>query len=162
MKNRKEYITAIFLLMLDLVDERSAGAVIFRRAADGPKYLILNYPAGHWDFPKGHVEENESEEQTVRREVKEETGISDITIFNGFRKKILYDYRSNGRSVTKQVVFYLAETKLREIHLSWEHKGFTWSPFNQARTKVTFLNARLILESAHDHLQNLDANSLLT
>ena len=50
--------------------------------------LILQYPQGHWDLPKGHIEKNdENRKQTALRELTEETGISDITWINGFIKK---------------------------------------------------------------------------
>ena len=43
--------------------------------------LILQYPQGHWDLPKGHIEaEDESHKQTAFRELKEETGIKNIKI----------------------------------------------------------------------------------
>ena len=54
--------------------EKSAGAIVFRKEKE-PVYLLLHYEAKHWDFPKGHVEKNETDEQTVRREIQEETGI---------------------------------------------------------------------------------------
>ena len=56
--------------------EKSAGAVLLRRKAGQIEYFLLNYPSkkgGHWDFPKGHIEKGETEIETVRREVKEET-----------------------------------------------------------------------------------------
>ena len=61
--------------------EKSAGAVVFRKEKE-PLYLLLHYEAKHWDFPKGHVEENESDNETVKREVEEETGIKDIEIID--------------------------------------------------------------------------------
>ena len=54
--------------------EKSCGAVIFR-VGNATKYLLLHYEAGHWDFVKGHSEKGESEEETVRREILEETGL---------------------------------------------------------------------------------------
>ena len=61
--------------------EKSAGAIVFRIENTKPKYLLLHYPSSanakkeYWDLPKGHVEEGETEEETARREVKEETGL---------------------------------------------------------------------------------------
>jgi 8-oxo-dGTP pyrophosphatase MutT (NUDIX family) len=63
--------------------ERSAGAVIFSfdSVLGKIEYLLLNYAAGHWDFPKGNIENGEDEIQTARREIQEETGICDVEFF---------------------------------------------------------------------------------
>ncbi len=61
--------------------EKSCGAVIFN---DEDKVLIVKHNAGHWDFPKGHMEAGETETQTAIREVKEETNI-DIHIIEEYR-----------------------------------------------------------------------------
>jgi len=60
--------------------EKSCGAVVYREQDKKRFYLILRHKrkgtkGGHWDLPKGHVEENESEHQTALREVKEETNL---------------------------------------------------------------------------------------
>src|ERR1035437_5062515 len=73
--------------------EKSAGAIIYRRENNNIYYLLLHYPSGHWEFPKGHIEGKESEEETLRREVLEETGIEDIRILLGFKKYIKYFFR---------------------------------------------------------------------
>ena len=63
--------------------EKSAGAIIFRTENGIKYYLLLHYAPsepgkrGQWGFAKGHVEEGETEEETARREVAEETGIKD-------------------------------------------------------------------------------------
>ena len=62
-----------------MLREKSCGAVIFIKKDDSTKYLLLNYEAGHWDFVKGNVEPNETEKETVVRELKEETGITDAS-----------------------------------------------------------------------------------
>ena len=86
--------------------EKSAGAVIFKPFKQGNKYLLLHYEAKHWDFPKGHIEKGEKEEDTVRREVKEETGIEKIDILKGFKENIHYFYKFEGRLMSKDVVFF--------------------------------------------------------
>ena len=61
--------------------EKSCGAIVINK---NNKILLVHHNAGHWDFPKGHIENGETEEQTAIREVKEETNI-DIIINNKYR-----------------------------------------------------------------------------
>ena len=55
-----------------MLEEKSCGAIVYNNEG---KVLIVQHNAGHWDFPKGHVENNETEVETAVREVKEETNI---------------------------------------------------------------------------------------
>ena len=153
--------------------ETSAGAVIFRKesffakASEGRDseiyYLLLHYTAKHWDFPKGHIEEGEKEEDTVKREIKEETGLEDIEIINGFKEGIKYFFRQThklpeARSQTKAlwifktVTFYLAQTKTKEVKISFEHKGFKWLRYEEALKQLTFKKAKETLKKANDYL----------
>ena len=132
--------------------EKSAGAVVFRKEKE-PLYLLLHYEAKHWDFPKGHVEENESDNETVKREVEEETGIKDIEIIEGFKEKLHYFYKLKGELMSKDVIFYLAKTKSEKVKLSFEHIGFKWLPYKEAMDQLTFKNAKDILEKAHNFLR---------
>lgn len=130
-----------------MVDERSAGAVVF--IADGePEYLLLNYTAGHWDFPKGNIEAGETEKQAAIREIREETGITDVEFLEGFRQIISYRYRKGRRVVLKEVVLFLGRTKTRGITISHEHIGFAWKNYDDAMKQLTFKNARNLLAAA--------------
>jgi bis(5'-nucleosidyl)-tetraphosphatase len=135
-----------------MLEERSAGAVLFYGNSSSREYLILHYPSGHWDFPKGNIEPDETIMQTARREVKEETGIGDIDVRDGFEKRIEYYYRRDGQMVHKVVVFLLAESKSRDVKISFEHEGFTWLRYPDAVMKLTFRNAKSILKDAEDFL----------
>lgn len=135
--------------------ERSAGAVIFRRNEGRVRYLLLHYPAGHWDFVKGNIEKGESEVETVRRETEEETGISRIKIFEGFREEISYKYRRDNELIHKEVVFYLAETDEEEVSLPYEHTGFKWLSYEDAMKTLTYENAREVLRKARALLLKL-------
>lgn len=130
--------------------EKSAGLVLVKEG----EYLLLHYGAGHWDFPKGHIEKGESPEQAALRELKEETGIIDAEILPGFTEKIQYFFKKEGKTVSKEVVFFIAKTKTSKVTLSFEHKGFVWLNFKDAVDKLTYGNAKDILRKADAWLKN--------
>ena len=136
-----------------MADERSAGAVLFyMEGTTEPEYVLLHYTAGHWDFPKGNIEAGESEKQAATREIREETGITDIEFIDGFRMKIEYRYRHGKRLVQKEVVLFLARTQTRQVTLSHEHIGFAWRKFDDAMQQLTYRNAKNLLSAAKDYL----------
>jgi bis(5'-nucleosidyl)-tetraphosphatase len=137
----------------NLLREKSCGAVVYLRKGSEILYLLLNYEAGHWDFVKGNVEINESEKETVVRELREETGIIDAKFIEGFKERIEYYYRRQGDTVHKEVVFYLMETSTENITLSFEHIGSIWLNYSQAMEKLTFKNAKEMLKKADEFLK---------
>jgi len=144
--------------------EVSAGAAVFRIENGRRLYLVLRYPSGHLDFPKGHVEEGETEEEALRRETEEETGIGTLRILPG-RMNIQYFYVARGEErewrirearglwIFKAVHFRPAETTESAVRISDEHTGFEWLPYDEARRKLTFENARRVLDMAEDATQ---------
>lgn len=138
--------------------ERSAGAIIFREDKSGRKYLLLHHhpstsnQGGSWGFPKGHIDKGEKTEETVRREVKEETGVSRMKILPGFKETIRYFVGSKEERHLKFVAFFLAKTKTRNVKISWEHIGYTWLPYQEAHEKLTYKNEKEILEKADEFL----------
>lgn len=135
-----------------LIREKSAGAIIFRKEENRAYYLLLHYQAGHWDFPKGNIENGEKEIDTAKREIYEETGIQDVEFIFGFREVIEYFYYRNGQKVYKTVVFYLAKTNTKEVRLSYEHKGYAWLSYEEAIKRVTYKSSKKVLEKAHRYL----------
>jgi bis(5'-nucleosidyl)-tetraphosphatase len=130
------------------LEERSAGAVVFRRVSGSPRFLLLKYPAGHWDLPKGNIEEGERPLQTMVREVREETGIVDLLVIPGFEEKIEYWYRREGKKVHKTVVFFLAETSVENVTISFEHQDYGWFDYADAIKTVTYPNARRLIRES--------------
>ena len=135
-----------------MLREKSCGVVVFVKNAE-ILYLLLQYEAGHWDFVKGNVEPNESEKDTVLRELKEETGIVATQTIEGFREVISYFYRRQGATVHKEVVFFLIEVDTKKVALSFEHVGFDWLNYERALEKLTFKNAKDVLQKTHAFLQ---------
>jgi 8-oxo-dGTP pyrophosphatase MutT (NUDIX family) len=126
-------------------DERSAGILLFRENSDEKMFLLLHYPSGHWDFIKGRIEKNESPKQAALREAMEETGITDIEFVEGFEEKIQYSFQFNGKTVRKEVVFFLASTKTSDVKISHEHINYIWLGFDEALQKITYQNAKNLL-----------------
>ena len=137
-----------------MIEETSAGIVLFRKEESKILFLLLHYPSGHWDFVKGKMEQGESTHQTAIRETKEETGITDITFVENFEEWIEYNFKYQGELVQKKVVFFLAETKTKEIKISHEHSGYTWMDYNSSMDKTTFDNAKTVLTKAEKLLSN--------
>ena len=132
-------------------------------------YLLLHYPSSakepkphsranplrgrdYWDFPKGHIEKGEEIEDTVKREVEEETGLEDIKFVEGFKEWIRYFFKYKGKNIFKIVTFLLAKTREKEVKISTEHIGYQWLPYEEALGKLTFKNAKEILKKANDFL----------
>ena len=132
------------------MQEKSAGLVLVK---DG-EYLLLHYAAGHWDFPKGHIENGESIEQAALRELKEETAIEDVAILPGFQESINYFFKREGETIAKEAVFLLARTTNGSVTLSHEHQGFEWLTYEKAIQKLTYDNAKEILRKASEWLNN--------
>lgn len=135
-------------------DEKSCGIVLFRDEGGERQYLLLHYPGGHWDFPKGHVEDYDKDEHaTAHRELLEETGIADIEFVDGFRERVSYEYYvKGGEKSNKQVIFFIAKTELKEVKISHEHHAHIWLPYNAAFNKITFDNARNLLTKVKEFL----------
>tara|TARA_B100001027_G_C16142475_1_gene274293 strand:- start:187 stop:600 length:414 start_codon:yes stop_codon:yes gene_type:complete len=136
--------------------EKSCGFVLF----NSDEFLLIQHPTksngdeGHWDFPKGHVEGNETELETAKRELIEETGIAEFRIFNGFRHRIEYNFSKDNRIVSKEVIFFLAESNIKDVKLSSEHQNFIWLNFNLAYSKLTYANAKEVLAAVKMFLDN--------
>jgi 8-oxo-dGTP pyrophosphatase MutT (NUDIX family) len=148
-----------------LVFEKSIGAVVFRREGERIKFLLLRYRGGHWGFIKGKIDKaDKADEETLRREAQEETGITELKIIPGFLGKEKYFYiakreerekrqkAGRGWMIFKKVLYYLAETHQAEIILSHEHRDYIWMEYGQAYNRVSNLNSKKVLEKANRFL----------
>lgn len=114
--------------------------------------LLLQYPQGHWSYPKGHVEGDENHHATARRELMEETGISDVQIDSGWRQRTEYTFYRKGRPVDKQVFWYIASTNELDVTLSHEHTNYLWLNFDEAEAQLTFDQEKALLRDARAYL----------
>ena len=116
--------------------------------------LLLQYPQGHWSYPKGHVEDDdENHHSTALRELTEETGITRVSIDKDWSQKTEYTFFRKGKQTPKQVFWYLAETDQLEVSLSHEHRNYLWLEFDEAIEQITFEQEKNLLRSAREHLK---------
>jgi bis(5'-nucleosidyl)-tetraphosphatase len=124
---------------MDATQKRlSAGVVIIRETADGPRYLLLR-AYKHWDFPKGMVEPDETPFAAAQREVAEETGIRALEFAWGevYRETAPYARGKVAR-------YYLARTDREDVALTanpltgiHEHMEYRWVGPTEAAALVT-------------------------
>jgi 8-oxo-dGTP pyrophosphatase MutT (NUDIX family) len=127
--------------------EHSVGVILFNK----DKYLLLRYASGHWGYVKGNIEKNEQTEDTARRELKEETGITTVFFVKGFEEKEEYFYKKEGKTIHKQVDYLLGETQETEVTLSLEHKDFKWLSYQEAMNQLTFAAGKELLKKAEEY-----------
>lgn len=132
--------------------EKSCGAVVYTVRGGQLLFLLVQEKSGAYSFPKGHAEGNETEKETARREIFEETGLRPA-FRPGFRETDAYDLRE-APGTRKQVVYFLAECgdengsprpgEIRKIELL---------PYDQAMQRFPYEGARRVLTAAYQFLR---------
>ena len=134
-----------------MAKEKSCGAIVYNIDDDHPYYLILKHKAGHWSFPKGHVEGNETEIETALREIKEETGLK-VTIDT--RIRLINQYQPTTSSF-KEVVYFIAKANTNKVICQQEEiESYCWCLFSDAIKLITYENDKRILVKMDEYLRN--------
>jgi 8-oxo-dGTP pyrophosphatase MutT (NUDIX family) len=123
----------------------SAKAIIRK----GRKVLILKDAySNYWDLPGGHVKDEETIEDGLKREVKEESGLTVMSC-----KAMTVKQMTLGKE-TKPVCFYVCQAD-GNIKLSKEHTDFKWvelndiSKYNVGKFKEFILDSKgMVMKSA--------------
>ncbi len=133
--------------------EISCGAVIARQTENGREILLIRHVnGGHWAFPKGHMEGNETESETALREIREETGLT-VTLDTGFRAVVTYSPKPG---VMKDVIYFAAEYIGGEAHRQVEEvTELCWVPAEDAAAHITFENDNDVLTDSTENLSQV-------
>jgi len=128
--------------------EKSAGAVVFRKE-NGIKFLLLRYKfkSEYWDFPRGNIEKGEKAEDTAKREIEEETGIKDLKFLKNFKQKVKWFYRRENKLISKEVIYFLAQTDEKEVRISEENVGYEWLSYEEALSKLKPTSQKVLKEA---------------
>lgn len=129
--------------------EKSCGAVIFKIEDGNILYLVEKMVKGHYSMCKGHVEKNESEEETALREIREETSLN-VLLDTRFREKITY---SPNKGIVKDVIFFVAKyLNGEEINQIEEVSQILWLNFTDALNTLSFPLDKQILTKANEFI----------
>ncbi|MCY0889373.1 MULTISPECIES: bis(5'-nucleosyl)-tetraphosphatase [Pyrobaculum] len=126
--------------------ERSAGAVVYIVERGDVFYLLLHGRFG-WDFPHGLVHLYETDEAAAIREILEETGLK-VELIPSFKEEIRYKYSKKGRTVYREVVYFLARSREKEVKLSKEHDSYIWAAREEVLRLVSRDEIRAVLLKA--------------
>src|SRR3989344_9344744 len=121
--------------------------------------ILVTQHSGHkgWDFPKGHREIYESEEQTALREVEEETGVKAEIIEKVGETR--YFYYEEGKRVLKTVTFYLMKYLGEgEATTAFEVSDMKWLPTDEVEKQLTFKDTKELWKKAKAKIQQLTTN----
>jgi len=134
--------------------EKSYGAVIINEKSE---FLLIKHQNGaHWDFPKGHKENDETDRETVIREVLEETGLK-VRLIDGFKEKSRY---SPILGVEKTVTFYLGFSMGKVSIQEDEVMEYEYLPYEEAKERITYNESREIIKTAKQFIDTyLQANA---
>jgi 8-oxo-dGTP pyrophosphatase MutT (NUDIX family) len=124
---------------------------VFRLEHGAPLFLLIRDSYGNWGFPKGHLEQGESAEDAALREVREETGLSELGSC-GLIDTIDWYFRFRGRLIHKSCHFYLMETSQSDT-APQQAEGITacqWVTYGEAHEAVSYANAREVLRRARE------------
>ena len=128
--------------------EKAAGCIIIK---DNKVLLILQKEGNFWGFPKGHLEEGETELEAAKRETLEETGL-DVIIDSSKRYETNYIVRNE---IDKTSVFYLAKVKSGEIKKQEEEvEDIQWFEFEKALDVITYDDLKRVFTQAIQYLKS--------
>jgi 8-oxo-dGTP pyrophosphatase MutT (NUDIX family)/uncharacterized HAD superfamily protein len=140
---------------------RAVFAVAYARESGKIAYLLLKRKKHWkgWEFPKGGIDEGESERSAVKREVFEETGLRPINgivrRFN-FRGKYLYrrKFLDRGKMMGQSFVLYAAEVRHGKVKIDKkEHSDYRWLGFREAMKTLTHENQKKALSIVDKYLK---------
>ena len=141
--------------MSEMKREKSCGAIVLQKIDEKLRVLVIRQKQGHWCFPKGHVEEGETEHETAAREVREETGY-EIGFLDGFRERTQY---SPAENVEKEVVYFLAYKKGGEPLIQEEEVSeLKWVSLVEAGALMTYDNDAELLRKAVNKIRMLESD----
>ncbi len=128
--------------------EHSYGILPLRKNKKSGEWevLLVLHQKGFWAFPKGHAEPKEKHEETAKRELKEETGLSVVKLLPVEPFTEHYFFRAGGTLISKYVTYFAAEVA-GDIKVQHEEiQDCQWFSLAEAKKQITFKESKAILD----------------
>lgn len=138
--NFKKYFNRKKPSIQEIVREPTAGGIVWRRNKDGEVEILLIQDAkDRWTIPKGHIEEGETAQQTAKREIGEEAGLTDTEVL-GWLGKIHFRYRRVDKLVLMTTQIYLVKALGDTSAIKKEEwmNGIKWFTFHDALDAIEY------------------------
>jgi|SRR3989344_656926 len=138
-----------------ITEEKSYGIVVVLRDSED-MFLLLQHIAGHWGFPKGHKDGNETIKETALRELKEESGIVDCEIIDSPMISEEYTYEYNKNTHHKIVQYLVGFVKNKNISIQkGEIADYKWAKYDEALEILTYGNNKEVLRKAQEYISRI-------
>lgn len=140
----------IIKLTKNVKERPSAGTIVVNNKKE---YLLLyKTKEKFWEFPKGSIQKNETENGAMKRELLEETGIKTYELFKNFKEYIEYSFKVKQEVTIMKITFFLVGTT-DEIKISGEHSKYKWVGYEDAMKILKYDFLKEPLQKAESHLQ---------
>jgi 8-oxo-dGTP pyrophosphatase MutT (NUDIX family) len=136
----KKYFSRKKQSIQEIVREPTAGGIVFRRDSEnGIEILLIQDAKDRWTIPKGHIEEGETAQQTAKREIGEEAGLTETDVL-GWLGKIHFRYRRVDKLVLMTTQIYLVRARGDTSAIKKEEwmNGIKWFTFNDALDVIEY------------------------
>jgi len=140
LKGFKKFVNNRKPTISEVVREPTAGGVIFRRDKDKQiEILLIQDAKNRWTIPKGHIEQGETAKETAKREIGEETGLTDVKVLN-WLGKINFRYRRAASLVLMTTEIFLVKAMGDTDALKPEEwmNGIKWFSTAEALDKIEY------------------------
>lgn len=134
--------------------DQSYGVVPLFNSGD-EVFVLLVHQIGRrgdrfWTLPKGHPEPGEAPEVAALRELKEETGVTEVALVPNQSFTMRYQFTFEGDTIDKTVTFFLGAVRSQETVLSQpeEIAELGWFTKAEALDTVMHPEVRRIIEDA--------------
>lgn len=133
-------------------EEESYGVIPFHTDERGKlSVCVVRHAQGHWAFPKGHAEKEETPKETALRELKEETGITTITL-NDTPLEEAYTFPRADEVVHKKVFYFIGDVPSKTPDTVRTHAEeipeVRWVAVDKADSLLTYDSAKETLSRA--------------
>lgn len=142
-------------------DDISYGVIPLFKKGDSWHVLVIHQISYRgdqfWIFPKGHPEEGESPKDAALRELKEETGISDVILKGTENFSMEYSFLHEGVKINKRVEYFIGICNSMQTNVTqpYEVAELRWCELSEAENLLTHQNTKDILKKVRAYLEKV-------